>query len=424
VDLERERSDLAEALCAWMDAGIPGAPPDEGRFDALARRIFAYQFATNAPYRRFCERRGVRPADVRTWRDVPAVATDAFKEVPLTCFPPERAAAVFVTSGTTRGGERRGHHYLRTLALYHAALLPAFAAYVLPDGARLPAVVLGFSPRAMPQSSLSHMFGVVVERLCAPAPPGAEGPRGDGVTYFLGPEGIDLAGAIARLEALAAAGRPVLVMGTAFAFVHLLDALVARGRRLLLPPGSRIMDTGGYKGRSREVPKDELYGLYTEVLGVPASHIVNEYGMTEMSSQCYDGVLRDRYAAAPAHGETAAPSAAPPPEGGGTTRGAVPDVSPLPRHGAAGLRGERWKQSPPWVRTQVVDPETLAPLPHGQTGLLRHYDLANLDSVMALQTADLGVAGPGGFEIIGRAAGAEARGCSLAVEELLRAQRE
>jgi hypothetical protein len=395
--IEQTRDGLVAELLAWMGEGIPEAPPDNARFNDLALRIFAYQFAANRPYRRFCERRRVRPGDVQDWQDIPSVATDAFKEVALTCFPPEQAAAVFVTSGTTRQIQR-GRHYLRTLDLYHAALLPNFAAHLLPDGARLPAVILGFSPGAMPQSSLSHMFDVVSERLCEP-PAGGRGqthgnertaadvPRGDGRTYFLGPEGVDLEGAVSRLGDLEAAGQPVLLMGTAFAFVHLLDFLIEHGRRLHLPHGSRLMDTGGYKGRSREVPKDELYGLYGDLLGIPLDHVVNEYGMTEMGSQFYDSVLR----AAVSAGEVAAPQA-------------------------------RRKTPPPWVRTVVVDPETLAPLPPGQTGVLCHYDLANLDSVLALQTADLGYAGAGGFEITGRAAGAEARGCSLAVEELLDAQ--
>ncbi len=386
--LERERAELERALLDWMAESIPTGPPDEARFNDLALRVFAYQFAANAPYRRFCERRGVRPDDVRHWYDIPAVATDAFKEMPLTCFPPEQAQAVFVTSGTTRQVQR-GRHYLRTLDLYHASLLPNFAAHLLPDGARLPAVVLGFSPEAMPQSSLAHMFGVVIDRLCAP-----DGGR----TYFAGPEGVDLDGATARLAELADAGRPVLLMGTAFAFVHLLDFLAVRGMRLPLPPGSRLMDTGGYKGRSREVPKDELYDLYTEVLGIPADHIVNEYGMTEMASQFYDDVLRNGYL-----------SPTPLQVGG------APSI-PAERSTRGGEKAARRKAPPPWVRTLVVDPETLAPLPAGSTGLLRHYDLANLDSVMALQTADLGVADAHGFEIVGRAAGAEARGCSLAVE--------
>lgn len=367
----------------------PDAAPEEERFNRLALAVFAYQFAANAPYQRYCERRGITPARLTRWQEIPAVATDAFKEAPLTCFPVEQAAAVFITSGTTLQA-KRGTHYLRSLDLYRAAALPNFVAHLLPDAARMPAVILAFSPDDMPRSSLSHMFGMVVAQLTSNRNPAAAalataGDRGDGRTYFVGPAGVDIEGAAARLSELAGAGQPVLLMGTAFAFVHLLDHLAERGRTIPLPPGSRIMDTGGYKGRSRALPKDDLYDLYDAVLNVPPSHIVNEYGMTEMSSQFYDGGLRRATAGDPA----------------------------TPRR----------KVVPPWVRTVVVDPQTLQPLPAGQTGLLRHHDLANLDSVAALQTADLGhTVGPG-FEITGRAAGAEARGCSLAVEELLAAQR-
>jgi hypothetical protein len=84
----------------------------------------------------------------------------------------------------------------------------------------------------------------------------------------------------------------------------------------------------------------------------------------------------------------------------------------------------RLHSGPGWVRTRAYDPETLEPLPDGEVGVLRHWDLANLDSVMALQTADLGRVRPGGFELLGRARGAEARGCSIAMDELLSALRD
>jgi hypothetical protein len=145
------------------------------------------------------------------------------------------------------------------------------------------------------------------------------------------------------------------------------------------------MDTGGYKGRSREVDEESMRTLYDEHLGIPADHCVNEYGMTEMCSQFYDSSLRD------------------------ATRG---------RDRA------RHKLVPPWVRTRVVDPETLKPVPAGETGLLQHFDLANAGSVMAIQTEDLGVAVEDGFRLLGRAPGATPRGCSIAMDILLEAVQE
>ncbi|HEX7241001.1 MAG TPA: hypothetical protein VF263_12085, partial [Longimicrobiaceae bacterium] len=185
---------------------------------------------------------------------------------------------------------------------------------------------------------------------------------------------IDHAGLRAALREAEADGVPVCVLGTSFAFVHWLDAA---GERYALPAGSRVMDTGGFKGRSREVTREELYAALGEQLGVGAEWCVNEYGMTEMSSQFYDGV--------------------------------------------AGVAAPRLHRAPAWVRTRAVDPETLEALPDGETGVLRHWDLANLGSVMAVQTADLGMVTPDGIRLLGRARGAEARGCSLAMDQFLAA---
>jgi hypothetical protein len=382
---------LEEELLAIFRSGIERVLPEE-RFTDLALRVFAHQFERNRPYRAFCEARGRTPATVRRWEGIPAVPTAAFKELPLTTFPPDEAAAVFETSGTTAGG-RPGRHYLRSTALYDAALLPPFAAALLPDGARLPMLSLGPSPRLSPHSSLGHMLGRVMAAFGAP-----------GSAELVTESGIDHEGLARALAAASAAGQPVCLLGTAFAFVHVLETLALR--RFALPAGSRLMDTGGYKGRSRAVPRDELLAAYQETFGIPPEYIVSEYGMTEMSSQFY--------------GKTGAWR---------LVLGAWPDADDCRTASRlAETSAKRQAPSakrclyagPPWVRTVVVDPESLELLPRGATGLLRHYDLANLDSVMAIQTDDLGIAHAEGFELLGRAAGAEARGCSLAVEELLR----
>ncbi|HEX2202565.1 MAG TPA: hypothetical protein VHG91_04690 [Longimicrobium sp.] len=364
-----DRESLKARLLAVIAAGAD-APLGEAELDALARDVFAHQYACNTPYRLFCERRGVSPESVTHWGEIPAVPTDAFKAAALVCGGPDEAVAVFRTSGTTAGRERRGAHHFRDLALYDAALRAGFAAHLLPDGARPRLVSLVPRPADLPDSSLSHMVGEVARDL-------GEGRSG----WFVSTDGgIDPAGLERALREAEEAGEPVCVAGTAFAFVHWLDALTAAGTRFRLPPGSRVMDTGGFKGRSREVGRDELYGMIGERLGIGAAWCVNEYGMTEMSSQFYDG-----------------------------------------RAGSAAAPGERLHTGPAWVRTQAVDPETLRPLPHGEVGVLRHLDLANLDSVAAIQTADLGVTAPGGFRVLGRATGAEARGCSLAMDDLLTA---
>jgi hypothetical protein len=160
-------------------------------------------------------------------------------------------------------------------------------------------------------------------------------------------------------------GRPILILGTAFSFVHLIDYCLEQGYRFSLPPGSQVMETGGYKGRSRSMRREELASLLQQILDLAADHIVTEYGMSELSSQAYR------------------------------------------------RSGSSLFKFPPWVRMQVVSPETGGPVAPGQPGLIRIFDLANVWSVMAIQTEDLGIQQECGFELLGRSADVSPRGCSL-----------
>jgi hypothetical protein len=347
-------------------------PLDDAHFNRTALRVFSWQFARNAPYAAFCRRRERTPETVGHWTDIPAVPTAAFKEVALVAGDTAAADAVFRTSGTTRGPEKRGTHHILDLSIYHFALIPNFAACVLPDGAELRMLSLVPSADELRDSSLSHMVSVVLERLGSP----------DSGFLATAAQGIDDRKLHAALQEAERDGTAVCILGTSFAFVHWLDRVAERGLRYRLPDGSRLMDTGGYKGRSREVDEGTMRALYAERLGIPETHCVNEYGMTEMCSQFYDSTLREAM---------------------------------------RGRRGERRKLVPPWVRTRVVDPETLAPLPHGETGLLQHFDLANIGSVLAVQTEDLGCVSGDGFRLLGRAPGATPRGCSIAMDLLLEA---
>lgn len=376
MELDRELKDL---FARGVDR-----PLDDEAFDALALRVFRHQAGANPVYGRYARARGVSPDDAARWSDVPPVPTRAFKRLALACGDPDDADAVFVTSGTTGGEGRRGRHHVLDLDLYHASLLPNLEAHLLPDGLRPPIFALLPPPAEAPASSLVHMVDVAMERF---------GASGSGYFVEAGGDGGDDAGSGAGAGLAAAelrravdgavdADEAVLVAGTAFSFVHWLDALEDAGVRLRLPPGSRLMETGGFKGRSRSVPREELYGAVEERLGIPGSHVVNEYGMTEMLSQFWEPVLREALAGEPVR------------------RRHVP---------------------PPWVRTRVLDPSTLAPLPPGEVGLLHHFDLANLHSVSSILTEDLGVAVEGGFHVLGRAGDAEPRGCSIAMDDLLSA---
>src|SRR5262249_40629193 len=132
-------------------------------------------------------------------------------------------------------------------------------------------------PRASaPNSSLVHMFDTVAREYhtlnsCFVGRVANEGSWE-----------LDLPAAISYLRRVVELGQPVLILGTAFSFVHLLDGLIEHHLQFALPPGSCALETGGYKGLSRSLPKTELHRLISATLGIPASQLVCEYGMAEL----------------------------------------------------------------------------------------------------------------------------------------------
>jgi hypothetical protein len=159
------------------------------------------------------------------------------------------------------------------------------------------------------------------------------------------------------------------LFGTALAFLNWLE----RPGLTPLPVGSLLVETGGFKGSShREVAKADLYRKLASRFTVEVENIWNEYGMTELSSQFYSRGIGN------------------------------------PHFG------------PPWVRFLVIDPETNREALPGKIGVLRIVDLANIWSVLSIQTQDLAVArAEGGFLLLGRDPKALPRGCSRAMDELL-----
>jgi hypothetical protein len=348
--------DLNSQLLAFMGRSLDAhCDAIEEEFNRLALALFAAQYDAVTIYRQFCERRNVRPEGVRHWSQIPALPASAFKEFEVSSIPAGERTAVFCSSGTTGKNPSRHFHHARSLAIYEASLLPWFERNFF-GGHSAPMKLVFLTPEDAPDSSLVHMFKTV-RRHCG-------GPD----SVFTGRVNADDSWSIDMERTLAAleGSRPVGLLGTAFSFVHLLDHLAAIGRRVALAKGSRVMETGGYKGRSRELPKRQLREMISKFLGVAEPGVVTEYGMSELSSQAYD---------------------------------------------RAGVF-----QFPPWARGQVVSPETGAEAGEGQTGLLRVFDLANIWSVMAVQTEDLAAGRGNGFELLGRSAESEPRGCSLMPE--------
>ncbi len=356
--------ELDEAyLAAVEDWSRGGVGCSDAAFDELARALCTHQLERNVPYARYAATIGIDVAHPpRTWRDIPAVPASAFKDAVLATCAPQEAELVFATSGTT--GRAAGRHYIERARLYDAALLAGFDRFMLADRASLRYLNLVPDPRTNRHSSLGYMMAQVGVL------------RGEGkAAYFLSEDGIDVAGFARALEQAISDGQAVCVAATAFALVALLDGLELRGQPFACPSGSRIMETGGFKGRTRSVERGALYARLESALGIPQSAIVAEYGMTELVSQYYD-----------------APS----------SRG----------------RAVRVKQGPPWLRTLVVDGNGNE-VPHGETGFLRHIDLGNRSSVVAIDSEDRGYASDDGIVLLGRQPEAAPRGCSLDAEELL-----
>ena len=308
-----------------------GTLSDE-RFNELALQLFSLQREHNAAYRRL----GADKKEVHRWHEVPAVPTAAFKELEMTSIPAAERIKEFRSSGTTAQKPSRHFHSAESLRVYEASLWAPFKEHFANDRMTL----VSLTPRVehAPHSSLVHMFNAV----------GAA---------FAGREDWSVNLERVSLLTSAATGR-IGLMGTAFNFVNVIDAVGS----LKLPAESRVLETGGYKGRSREVSRKELHAMIRSRLGV--SDIVTEYGMCELSSQAYaraDGIFH----------------------------------------------------FPSWARVWIVSPENGREVKEGETGLVRVFDLANVFSVMAVQTEDLGVRRGHGFELVGRASGSEARGCSL-----------
>jgi hypothetical protein len=333
-----------------------------GKFEILAPELFAYQFEKNAAYQAFCRAQGKTPATVARWEDIPAVPISAFKSAELTTFPVSQAAAVFHSSGTTNAS--RSRHYLRSLTYYETALLEGFRESVLGDtNRRLPFLILAPSPGEAPHSSLSWMLDVVKRKWGGP-----------GSDYFVQRGKVDDWRLFRALKTFQEAGQPVLLLGTTLAFLTVFEECDRRDLAFQCAPGSRLMDTGGMKTLRREMSRGDFLQLSTICFGIPASECVNEYGMCELGSQFY-------------------------------AVGASPVFS-----------------GPAWVRTRIIDPQTGEPTDERRLGLLEHFDLANVDSVMAVRTEDEGEMRPNGFVLRGRAPAAALKGCSLDMEAYLKRQ--
>jgi hypothetical protein len=295
-----------------------------------------------------------------TMDSIVGLPTDVMKIARIATFDPSLSVRVFRSSGTTR--ETRSEHHFATLELYERSAVLSAAQWLLPQP-QYHCVFLAESDADAPDSSLSAMLAMFARRWSAQGQPNPWCVRNRQLDRALIDEHRHYI-ATSRGKSL-----PIAMLGASFAFVHLIDQQGA----WRLAPGSVVMPTGGFKGRSRELDPSEFLQLLEQQLGVERSQVVQEYGMTELSSQAYErsGGKHARYV------------------------------------------------TPPWMRVDAVDPRDLRVLPVGQEGILRVIDLANVGSCVAIQTLDLGTRYEDGFVVRGRLPGATPRGCARAIDALL-----
>jgi hypothetical protein len=329
-------NDLPKKIAGFIEDGASGS------FLALALELFEYQYTHNLPYRRLCQTTGITPESIVDWEDIPAVPAQAFRLFDLSCRPVSECPTVFYSSGTT--SDRASRHWMdaEALSLYHTSLRFNFDSQ-FPNVERLWAVM----PNSIesPHSSLSNMLAALSAEQFA---------------------GADLTVFSAQLTEAARQSIPITLFGTAFGLMELLSL-----SKIMLPQGSKVIETGGFKGRFQEIERPDFYDQLGSGFRVGDLECYAEYGMCELASQFY----------------------------------------------SRGVNG--YLHGPHWIKTRCIDPITNQDCLPGRPGLLRHYDLANLNSVIAIQTQDRAIAvADGSFRLLGRASDADLRGCSLTAEEL------
>ena len=311
-------------------------------FEVAALELFHYQYQRCDIYHRWVDLLGVRPSEVRTSDDIPALPIELFKSHEVVSFP-DPPAGYFQSSGT--GGMAHSRHYYRTLSLYDRSAEESFRLF-WGDPADYCIVALLPNYMAQGHSSLIHMMRMLMDVSGCPL---------GGFHAEASPALLSL------LSTPRPAGRKLLLFGVSYA---LLDVMEQGSYDLR---DAVVFETGGMKGRRREMVKEELHQVLRE--GLHVETIASEYGMCELFSQAYS-------------------------------------------------RGNGLFQTPPWMRVRIRD--THAPrrlLPTGRAGGIDVLDLANRDSCCFIATQDLGKRhADGSFEILGRFDHSDIRGCNLMAE--------
>ncbi|GGE40368.1 hypothetical protein GCM10011391_18930 [Pullulanibacillus camelliae] len=253
--MKDEKSEITAELLAFIHKYSENQNLGESyerAFNALALKLFTYQFKHNLAYKKLCQSKRKSPLTVKHWRDIPPMPLQGFKELTLSCTPVEEAEAVFMTSGTTNP-EKRGRNYHPNLTTWDASMRAPFKEFVLPDRENMTIFVLSPAEDMNQQSSLSRYLTNALKYF------GTE--RSES---FFHEDGLEMERLVDALRESERRKEAVLLMGASFAYVHFLDYCKTHQLHFSLPEGSRIFDTGGFKGQSREVSPEALIQDYAQ----------------------------------------------------------------------------------------------------------------------------------------------------------------
>ncbi len=350
---------LTEEIVAIIAAGVDTELSD-ARFNDYCLRMFSFQYETNAIYREFCDIKKIRPGDVSRWQDIPMVYNDVFKTHLVASFPLEQSVMGCLTGGTTsltqRGRIFRDEDGKR---LVFGANKKMTESYLFPDfaaGKRCRILILAPSPQLAP--SMGMAIGMEQTRTHFGT---------DDSMFLLGKTGIDVKNLMKALREAEASGVPIALIGATAAYVYFFQSCRRKKIKFKLPAGSRICDGGGYRGRFGVVTREDYFAMVKELLDIPEHHCVNVLGEAETATNLFDDALRRQVKGLPAR--------------------------------------KRTRPVPPWSRVLAMNIDDLSPLPDGEVGLLAHWDLANVPTVLAVLTDNLGYTTDNGTacEMVGRA---------------------
>lgn len=313
----------------------------EDEFNALALKVFKFQFENNRVYRSFCDLLYTHPSDVKTVEAIPFLPIQFFKTHNILSSK-EAIQTTFISSGTT--GSTTSNHLITDLKIYEQSFFKGFEYFY---GAVEDYVVLALLPSYLERqgSSLIYMVDAFIKA--------SKHPESDFYLNNLS----ELKNTLIRLDS---EGKKILLIGVSFALLDLVENYQFNLKNTI------IMETGGMKGRRKELIRQELHAQLKQGFGVETVH--SEYGMTELLSQGYS-------------------------------------------------KGNGIFNCPNWMRILTRDTEDALTLQQkGKAGAINVIDLANINSCAFIATQDLGrVYENNSFEIIGRFDNSDIRGCNLMV---------